>query len=401
MTMESKPASFIKTLPSYIRHTFYYDLRAAVLFGVFGGLFFPFMLIVGRKIGATDIEMALLSASPYLANAFAIFWAEDILGKGRVWYVVWPNAAGRTLLAGMFFVTDPAYYTALIFVYMLVTAIPFPSYASIMKTNYPDDMRGRLMSYVRVATALFWIISAALAGWYLEKDTSRYKYLFPTAAVFGALSALQFGRIKVRGEKKTRERFSSLSGLAAPFRDRPFLTFLALYSVFEFSLLIAFPVYPIVLVDEVRISNIAAGIYGALFSGAWLAGFFFWGRFIDRFSMRRTLAAIFLTGCLTPLIYMLTRNVLILSLAQLVSGFLFAATELMTYVVITRLAAPKDVPRYMAASVAIGGIRGATAPFLGTALYGVSGPLAPFTLSLVLGLAAFTLSQKLPARRDG
>ena len=41
----------LKKLPLFVRHKFYYDLRATILFGLFGGAFFPFIAIVGRKIG--------------------------------------------------------------------------------------------------------------------------------------------------------------------------------------------------------------------------------------------------------------------------------------------------------------------------------------------------------------
>lgn len=385
----------IRDLPHITRHTFYYDLRAAVLFGVFGGFFFPFVAIVGRKIGATDLQVALIVSAPYIANAFALLWTEDVLGVGRVWYVVWPSAAGRALLAGMFFILSPWYYTALIFVYMLITAIPFPSYASIMKTNYPDGVRGRLMSYVRVGNAVFWIIASAAGGWYLDKDTGNYKYLFPAAAVFGVLSAFQFNYIKTRRDKAVKEKFRAITHLAVPLMDGRFLRFLAVYSVFEFGLLLATPVYPLILVDDVHITNFATGVFGSLFSAAWLAGFFFWGHFIDRSSARRTLTLAFLVSCAMPALYLVSRNIFVLGAAQCAAGFLFAAIELVGYVLITRMARPADVPRYMAAHIAFGGLRGATAPFIGTSLYAAAGPDLIFGSSLVLALLSITLALRL------
>ncbi|MDO8426732.1 MAG: MFS transporter [Deltaproteobacteria bacterium] len=385
----------IKELPSYARHTFHYDLRSGMLVGVFGGFLIPFIAIVGRKIGATDFQIALLAAAPYLANAFALLWTEDIFGKGRVWYVVWPSVAGRALLLGMFYITSPGWYTALIFIYMVITAVPFPSYASIMKTNYPDECRGRLMSYVRVGIAVFWIASSAVAGWVLEKGTANYRYIFPLAAIFGVFSALQFSSIKVRGEKRRKEPFNIAARIAGPFKDRAFIRFLLAYSLFEAGLLLSLPVYPLVLVDEVKISNLATGIYGAVFSGMWLAGFFFWGNIIDRKPIRLTLAAIFGTFCLVPLIYISSRDLFVLGIAQGVSGFMTAAIELAGYIVITKISTPEDVPRYMAANIALGGLRGAVAPFIGTGLYAFAGATPVFSLSLLLGLSSVFLTWNL------
>jgi predicted MFS family arabinose efflux permease len=381
----------LKNLPLFVRHTFYYDLKAAMLFGVFGGALLPFIAVVGRKIGASEFQIALLMAAPYIANTFAILWTEDILGRGRVWYVVWPNAIGRAVLFVMFFVTTPFNYTLIIFIYMLITAIPFPSYASIMKTNYPDKERGRLMSYIRIGTACFWIAASTISGWILEKGTENYHYLFPAAALFGVLSALEFGNIKVRHEGKNREGFAAFSHITAPFKNRSFNAFLLTYSLFEFGLLLSLPLFPLIQVDKAHIPNFVAGIFGTIFSGTWLAGFFFWGRFIDKHPLQNLLAVLFLTTTGMPLIYLLTYNLWFLGIAQGIAGFVFAAIELIGYVVITRMASSKETPRYMAVHTVLGGVRGATAPFLGPVIMNKFGADAAFGISAAIMIFAIVL----------
>jgi MFS family permease len=130
----------------------------------------------------------------------------------------------------------------------------------------------------------------------------------------------------------------------------------------------------------------------------WLAGFFFWGHFMDRFSVRKTLALIFLCASTVPFLYLMTRDILVLGAAQGAAGFVFAAVELANYIVVIRMAEPKEVPHYMAASIALGGLRGAAAPFIGTALYARYGAGATFTISLFLMffsvLLAFALFKK-------
>lgn len=386
-------------LPPTAKQTFHHDLRSAVLFGVFGGLILPFVLIIGRKIGATEFQIALLTATPFIANIFALFWTEDIFGTGRIWYVVWPGAIGRALILGMFFVSTPFNYTLLIFLYMAITAIPFPSYAYVMKTNYPDALRGRLMSYVRLGNAGMWIVASSIGGWVLEKGTGCYRYLFPIAAVFGILSALEFGKIKMACDSEVREKCENnkervvrLSYLAAPLRNRTFRHFITSYSMFEFGLLLALPVYPLVLVDEVHIPNMVAGLYGSVVAAFGLAGFFFWGRFIDRHSTRRTISSVCLIAGFIPLIYLLSRNLWALGLAHAFSGLTYAAMELIGYVMITRMSSSSEVPRYMAVHIALGGIRGGIAPFLGTAMMSAYGASSVFGLSLFLILFGFFLA---------
>jgi len=381
-----------KDLPFHARHTYRYDIRSAALAGVFGGLLLPFVSVVGRKIGATHLQIALLAAAPYLANAFTLLWTEDLFGRGRVWYVVWPGVIGRGLLAVMFWVYTPAWYTAVIFFYMFITAVPYPSYAFIMKSNYPEELRGALMSRVRVMTALFWIVSSTLAGYALQGSTGNYRYLFPAAAVFGVLAALELRKIRLRSEDKKRASLRGIANLMVPFRDPVFLRFIAAYTVFETGMLLALPVFPLVLVDESHISNFATGIYGSVFSGMWLAGFFFWGRLMDSFTMRKTLMLIFAGASVIPLLYLLSRDITVLGVAQGAAGFVFAAIELANYILVIRMAGPKEVTHYMAASIALGGIRGALAPFIGTALYASYGAAATFSLSLFMVLFSILLA---------
>lgn len=384
----------LRKLPLFVRHTFYHDLKAAMLFGIFGGAFLPFIAIVGRKIGATEFQIALLISAPYIANAISMFWTEDIFGRGRVWYVVWPNVIGRAVLFAMFFVKSPSHYTIIIFLYMLITAIAFPSYASVMKTNYPDRERGKLMGYIRIGTAFLWIPCSITAGWILEKGTENYHYIFPIAALFGILSAIEFGNIKVRREGKKKEDLAAFSHITAPFKNMPFRRFLVIYSIFEFGLMLSLPLYPLIQVDRAHIPNLVAGIFGTIFSGTWLIGFFFWGRFIDKHPLSSLLALLFLVSATVPLIYLLTYNLWLLSLAQGILGFISAAIELIGYVVITRMASQKETPRYMALHIVLGGIRGAIAPFLGPVIMNGIGTETAFGISTIFMVSALMLANR-------
>ncbi len=386
----------LRRLPLFVRHTFYHDLKAAMLFGIFGGAFLPFIAIVGRKIGATEFQIALLISAPYVANAFSIFWTEDIFGRGRIWYTVWSNVIGRAVLFAMLVISSPVTYTIIIFLYMLITAIAFPSYASVMKTNYPEKERGRLMGYIRIGTACLWIPASMASGWILEQGTENYRYIFPFAAIFGILSAIEFGNIKVRREGKKKEGLAALSHITAPFKNMPFRGFLVIYSIFEFGLLLSLPLYPLIQVDRAHISNLVAGIFGTIFSGTWLIGFFFWGRFIDKHPLSSLLPLLFLVSATIPLIYLLTYNLWFLSIAQGILGFISSAIELIGYVVITRMASPRETPRYMALHILLGGIRGAIAPFLGPMIMNGLGPGTAFGFSAAFMVSALILVSKYP-----
>ena len=114
--------------------------------------------------------------------------------------------------------------------------------------------------------------------------------------MFGILSALEFRNIRVRREDKGREGFAAFSHITAPFKNKPFIQFLTAYSVFEFGLLLALPLFPLVQVDKAHIPNLVAGVFGTVFSGMWLAGFFFLGA-IHRQASPVKFAGIIISDC--------------------------------------------------------------------------------------------------------
>ncbi len=386
--------AFINKIPFRARPTFFYDFKSALLFGTFGGLFIPFISIMGRKIGGTPFQIALLTAAPFIANLFSIFWAEDILGKGRVWYVVWMSAFGRACLLFMPFATTPPVYVLLIVLYFIVTAFALPAYASIMKTNYPTEYRGRLMGYVRVGSASAWIIASWIGGRVLEQASTNYRYLFPVAAIFGILSALEFGRIRVPLEKREMNNGIEWGELKKTLSNKEFLRFIIAFSAFEFGYLLSSPLFPLVLVDYSHISNQAAGIFGALFSGFYLLGFFYWGHFLDRHPKGLALSLTLLFTSAIPFMYLLSTNLWVLGIAQALTGFVAAAVELVAMIIITNITANHNVSRYMAVHITFSGIRGTIAPFLGTALMGLIGFKGVFGMSVFIILTGLVVSRK-------
>ena len=138
-----------------------------------------------------------------------------------------------------------------------------------------------------------------------------------------------------------------------------------------------------------HIPNLVAGIYGSIVSAFGLAGFFFWGYFTDRHSEKRVFSAISLIGGCIPLLYLLSRDLWVLGAAHAAAGLTYAGMELIGYVVITRMSSNSEVPRYMAVYIALGGLRGGIAPFLGTALKSSFGASTVFGLSLFLIFLGF------------
>jgi MFS family permease len=364
-------------------------MLAAMYYGIFGGLLIPFFPIIGRKIGASNIEIALLMAAPYLTSLMTFLLTEDIFGKGRMCYVVWFNIIGRSFLLLMFFIYSPGYYTLIILLFFFLSAFAIPSYAFVMKSNYPDEQRGRLMGYVRIGMAVLWIIASWAGGYILDKETGYYRYVFPAAALFGILSAWEFGKIRIRREVKAKiKAVPVLDIIKTPLMDRAFLRFIISYTVFEIGFLMVMPLYPIVMVDYLHISNFQTGVLGSVFSFFWLLGFFFWGWYMDKYSIKRVMTLFYLIAAILPFLYLLSFSLPSIAIAFAIAGVTVSAIEMISVNLITHMTQPHLVSRYSAIHITLSGVRGGIFPFVGIGLINIVGIKMVFLISTVLILIA-------------
>ena len=381
-----------KRIPFKTRHTFYYDFKSAIYFGIYNGAVAPFVAIIGRKLGATYFQIALLSAAPFVAYLFTPLWTYDPFKKGRIFYIKWSGIIGRGMLFFLFFITQPTSYVFIFFLFFFFVSISLPFYAGVMKSNYPDRIRGRLMGYVRVGIAIPWIAASYLTGLILEKNLYFYRYIFPLSAIFGILSAITFGRIKEQRKEKAELQLRGLIDILKV--DRVFSQYLIVFFIFEFATMLAMPLYPIFLVDIMHIPNYIVGIMGAVYSLFWALAYLLWGGYLDRIHPLRGTALILFLTAFIPLGYFINGNFWIIGLAYAFMGISAAGLDLATLMNITYFSNISTAPKYMALHTTLSGIRGLMAPFLGIFLASLFGARPVFIITTLFVLfSAYLCSQ--------
>ena len=82
-----------------IRQALRIDISATLLFTVFAGLTTPFIgLILRRELGATPLQLAVMSSAGGACLLLSLLWARACHGRPPLPYLVWPAFAAR----GMF-----------------------------------------------------------------------------------------------------------------------------------------------------------------------------------------------------------------------------------------------------------------------------------------------------------
>ena len=138
-----------KKFPYYTRIAYFYDVRSGIFFGIFNGLVVFFAPIIGRRMGATSLEVAVITAAPTACFLLTLIWAK-LCGNGKkVLWVVFPTFFSRSLYLAVFFVKNPLIFTSIVVCAAVLESMAMPAYSSVMKEVYHENYRGKAMGYVR------------------------------------------------------------------------------------------------------------------------------------------------------------------------------------------------------------------------------------------------------------
>lgn len=379
-------------IPAAARRNAAVDLLSAVLFGAFGGLTTPFIPVMGRRLGASELAVSLLVAAPAIVLLLSLWWARLLQSVHPVRLVVWPQAFGRALFLMMPLIHRPMTYVAFVVAYHAVSSVGTLGYAQVMRSVYPDDVRGRIMALVRVGMAVSWI-AGSLAGGQIM-DRIAFQWVFGAAGLFGVASAVVFRAIRM-GAVEPPSAPPSLRRTVDVLREHPeFRRLLMAFFVFGFGAWLTGPAVPILLVDVLRASSFQVGLLGAITSGTWLVAYYYWGRMIDRRTAVGTLGTIFLIGAVSPLIYGLSPNAWVVQGAGITEGLVSAGIDLGWLTAVLQYAPAAELRHYLAIFNTLVGLRAATAPFLAGLLIPLIGVRWIFAAAGVLILAGAWLLRR-------
>ena len=79
-----------------VRRALRIDISATLLFTVFAGLTGPFIgLILRRELGATPLQLAIMSSAGGACLLLSLLWARAFRGRPPLPYLVWPGVVAR------------------------------------------------------------------------------------------------------------------------------------------------------------------------------------------------------------------------------------------------------------------------------------------------------------------
>ncbi len=431
-----EPAPLIPITPPKIsKQALRTSLKASTLDGVLavifsattsGVLLTNFLL----KLGATPVEIGLLSSIPMLVNLLqpvGAYLADRTTSRHN--YCLWIFGISRALWLILLLVigwvtwknADPhqlvLWTLGIILMTHFLGALGSSAWFSWMAALVPHRLRGRYFGIRNSAGSLTNLLSVPILGAVVSAwscETNGYGVVLLLGVVAGIASlGFQFlmadvnpqlpqsaalYRSKITGVTRveSEENGDSQSTQISILQDTNFLRFLSYFALWAFAVNISAPFFNLYMLDNLDLDLRWVTIYASLISGANLVMLVLWGKLADRVGNRPLLLLVGILVAVTPLLWLGAGAGAIsvwlwLPLIHLITGATGAAIDLCGSNIQMELA-PVDRPsRYFAIAAAVGGVSGGLGTTVGSFLAQldyIGGLPGLFALSAVVRMIA-------------
>src|SRR5437899_7102741 len=246
-----------------IRRALRIDISATLLFTVFAGLTGPFIgLILRAELGATPLQLAVMSSAGGACLLLSLLWARAFHGRPPLPYLVWPGFVARGVFLLVPFVSSAWSFVGLVIARDFFGAAAAPAQAAVVERVYPRAQRGRALGLVRMAGAVLGIGLALAAGQLFERV--GYRCIFVAAALLGMAASLRQRRLSVPELESAGKDPGGLAGAWRAVRnDHAFRRLLGASFLVGFGCWIQTPAHPLLLVDVLHVSASQVGVFAA------------------------------------------------------------------------------------------------------------------------------------------
>ncbi len=368
-----------------IRRALRIDISATLLFTVFAGLTGPFLgLILRRELGATPLQLAVMSSAGGGCLLLSLLWAKACHGRPPLPYLVWPAFLARGVFLLVPFVSSAWSFVGLVIARDFFGAAVAPAHAAVIERVYPREQRGRALGLVRMAGAVLGIGLALAAGQLF--DRIGYRWIFVAAALLGMAACLRLRRLSVPEPEIDRDE--GPAGLREAWltvrEDHAFRRLLVASFLFGFGCWIQTPAHPLLAVDVLQVSASQVGVFASVAAVATLAGSAYWGWLVDRKSSLEALRVMYLIGATTPLIYYIAWSPWVLVASAVTDSLLAVGLELVWMMAVIDVAGPQRTAQYVAIGATLAGVRGIAGPLVGGLVIHAFGIHAVYLIAAIL-----------------
>ncbi|GAA6621241.1 MFS transporter [Scytonema sp. NUACC26] len=391
-------------------------ILAAIFSNITSGVLLVNFLL---ELGATPVEIGLLSSIPMLVNflqPLGAFIADRT--KSRHWYVLAIFAPSRLLwfilLLGIAWMGSSKNHQlvtltlSIIFIANVLSALGSSAWFSWMAALVPKQLRGRYFGFRNSTASLTNLLCLPLLGFGISAwpggTIQGFGVMLLGGIILGIVSLIcQFWMQDVNPQvthaetlPNPQENKDSQPQKTSIFKDVNFIKLLLYLGLWTFALNLSAPFFNLYMMRDLALDLNTVTLYTSLAAGANLVLLVLWGKLADRIGNRPLLLLVGILMAVTPIFWLFVgvdsvSLWVLLPTIHLVTGGSIAAIELCSSN-IQMSVAPLDRPsQYFAIAAAVAGVCGGLGSAFGGFVAGlniIGGLPGLFALSAVLRLIA-------------
>ena len=371
--------------------TFRLDLINSSLGGILEVGFGTFAILIAiRFLGAPDMIKAVL-ASGVSAGLLLVPHMQRL--------AVWIQLSASRFCASLMLICALLLFASgyLSHVWLLAAALflaqvcfsQLPGFMiQVYSRNYGSKERGKRLSWNFIVSALIGMILSYVGGSYLDGQSADPGLIFRIMGMVSLASALALFLIPSQPIKKGKHTQGLMDSLDLLIEDRLFASMLLAWMIMGLGIIMTLPLRIEYLGGEsgLHLTNEQIALVTVVvFSIARILSSRLWGELFDRVRFLSYRISLNLLLISATLVYFHAESIIGVSIGAALAGVGVGGSKIAWSLWVTKLAPEGMEARYMGAHVALTGLRGALAPFLGYWLLGILGyhGVAWFSVALV------------------
>ncbi|MBI2540066.1 MAG: MFS transporter [Deltaproteobacteria bacterium] len=303
---------------------------ASVMLGVTDNYVIPFALL----LGATVQQVGLISGLPNLLGSLSQLGAARLVQRlgGRLRLLtrtVTIQAATLVMIAFLARLDMPYRVEGLLLLLALFSvagALGRPAWGSLMTEYLPRQTRGSYFGRRNLLLGMVNVASMIGAGFllYTSKEFSSvigFFVIFMIAAVCRFVSGVYVAQMSDVAQKRDPASDFTFFMFLGRFRESNFVKFVAFVAALTFAAHLASPFFAVYMLRDLQFSYLTYTAVQVVSTGAGLVALPWWGRHADLVGNARVLRLSGFVVTLIPLLWLVSRNVVYLTLVQALAGF--------------------------------------------------------------------------------
>ncbi|OGO64695.1 MAG: hypothetical protein A2030_11080 [Chloroflexi bacterium RBG_19FT_COMBO_50_10] len=345
----------------------------------------PFLPVFLTRLGATPVQVGLLTSMPGFTGFILAIWVGRFLQRQRnivPWFslsrLLVISAYALTGLAP-FFVPDNILIDVVLFIWAMATlpqTMVAVGFSVVMNAVSGPEGRYELMSRRWSILGITTAITVAIAGQILDRIGFHlnYQLVFLGLSMGGLISYYFSSRIQipdaepvpVSSKSSIKSSLHEYSRLVS--HEPAFVTFTLKRFVYLFGITLGTPLFPLYFVRQLNASDAWIGLLYTAQTAILVVGYFFWSRQSRKRGSRFVLLTTTLGVALYPGLVALTNNQPLIFIYASVAGIFQAGIDLVFFDELMKTIPPRYSPTFVSLAQSIQYLAFILAPLAGTYL---------------------------------